>query len=60
MCIIGTPKRTLDGLVPVQARRYEDSPEDVDETELPCEPAGHGAIATGNVKSCKELCRASV
>jgi len=49
MCIIGTPKRTLDGLVPVQARRYEDSPEDVDETELPCEPAGHGAIATGSV-----------
>ena len=26
-----------------------------DEQELPCEPAGDGAIATGNVASCKEF-----
>ena len=44
----------------VRAGRYEDSLDDVEETELPCEPAGHGAIAMGSVQSCKEFCRTFV
>ena len=34
--------------------------EDVEELDIPCEPAGHGAIATGNVQSCKEFWRSFV
>jgi hypothetical protein len=44
----------------VRAGRYEDSSEDGDEIELPCEPAGHGAIATDNVQSYKEFWRTFV
>ncbi len=58
MCITGTPRRALDEFVPMlRAMRCEDSTENVDETELQCEPAGHGAIATGSVESCKEFWR---
>ena len=32
-----------------------DATDGEDEEELPCEPAGDGAIATGNVASCKEF-----
>jgi hypothetical protein len=29
----------------------------LDDADLPCEPGGHGVIATGSVESCKELWR---
>ena len=34
--------------------------EELDEFELPCEPAGHGEIATGNVSSCAQFWRTFV
>jgi glyoxylate carboligase len=37
-----------------------DSAEEVEETELPWELAGHGALATGSVHDCKELLRTYV
>ena len=30
---------------------------DLKESDLPCEPAGHGVIATGTIESCKEFWR---
>ncbi len=46
-----------DEFVPVRLGRFEENPEDLDDDELPCEPAGHGVIATGSVQSCKEFWR---
>jgi len=60
ICITGTPRRAPNEFIPVRARRYEDSLEDGYEPELPCEPAGHAAIATGSVQSCKEFWRSFV
>ena len=49
-----------DEFAPLQLGRFEESPDDPEESELPCEPAGHGAIATGSVQSCKEFWRTFV
>jgi hypothetical protein len=56
-CASLASKESLDEFAPVRTRRYTNSPDDVDETELPCEPAGHGVIATGRVQSCKQFWR---
>ena len=37
-----------------------DSAEDLDEGVLPCEPVGHGVIATGSVQSCSQFWRTFV
>ena len=37
-----------------------DSAEEVEDLEMPCEPAGYGAIATGSILSRKELWRTFV
>jgi hypothetical protein len=47
-----------DEFARVQSGRYEG--EDMEELDIPCEPAGHGAIATGSVQSCKEFWRSFV
>ncbi len=31
--------------------------EDPSDTDIPCEPVGHGEIATGSVESCKDYWR---
>ncbi len=49
-----------DEFIHVRSGRFEDIPEDLDDVELPCEPAGHGVIAIGNVQSCKEFLRTFV
>jgi hypothetical protein len=49
-----------DGFASVWVFGRWDSVEEVDELDMPCEPAGHGAIATGSVQSCKEFWRSFV
>ena len=44
----------------MQLGRFEESPDDPEESDLPFEPAGHGDIATGSVQSCKEFWRTFV
>jgi len=45
-----------DGSVLAVIGRW-DSGADQDDNDLPCEPAGHGVIATESVESCKEFWR---
>ena len=50
----------VDGFVSVCVFGRWDSAEEVEELDMPCEPAGYGAIATGSVQNCKEFRRSFV
>ena len=54
-----TTQRCMCWFRPCELVRW-DSEADLDDTDLPCEPAGHGIIATGSVESCKEFWRTFV
>ncbi len=39
----------LDESAPLQLGKFEEFPDDPEESDLPCKPTGHGVIATGSV-----------